>query len=82
MYFGAIPTDLATKIKTDTGIDVENFNLSLGSYEIRKILKDHGNTAKEAARGQRAIVADDFGYITDIVLNPIEIKLSNQDYMG
>ena len=82
MYFGAIPTDLATRIKTDTGIDVENFNLSLGSYEIRKILKDHGNTAKEAARGQRAIVADDFGYITDIVLNPTEIKLSNQDYMG
>ena len=67
MYFGAIPTDLATRIKTDTGIDVENFNLSLGSY---------------AARGQRAIVADDFGYITDIVLNPTEIKLSNQDYMG
>ena len=82
MYFGAIPADLASRIKSDTGVNVENFNLSLGSYEVRKILKDHGNAAKEAARGQRAIVADDFGHITDIVLNPTEITLSNQDYMG
>ena len=82
MYFGAIPADLASRIKSDAGVNVENFNLSLGSYEVRKILKDHGNAAKEAARGQRAIVADDFGHITDIVLNPTEITLSNQDYMG
>lgn len=82
MYFGAIPADLASRIKSDTGVNVENFNLSLGSYEVRKILKDHGNAAKEAARGQRAIVADDFGHITDVVLNPTEITLSNQDYMG
>lgn len=82
MYFGAIPADLASRIKSDTGVNVENFNLSLGSYEVRKILKDHGNAAKEAARGQRAIVADDFGHITDIILNPTEITLSNQDYMG
>ena len=82
MYFGAIPAELATRIKSDTGLNVENFNLSLGSYEVRKILKDHGNTAKEAARGQRAIVVDDFRYITHIVLNPAEIKLSGQDYMG
>ncbi len=82
MHFGAIPAELATRIKSDTGLNVENFNLSLGSYEVRKILKDHGNTAKEAARGQRAIVVDDFRYITHIVLNPAEIKLSGQDYMG
>lgn len=82
MYFGAIPADLASRIMSDTGVNVENFNLSLGSYEVRKILKDHGNAAKEAARGQRAIVADDFGHITDVVLNPTEITLSNQDYMG
>lgn len=36
MYFGAIPTELATRIKSDTGLNVENFNLSLGSYEVKK----------------------------------------------
>ena len=82
MYFGSVPFELAARINTDTGVDVENYNLSLGSYEVRKILKDHGNEAKEATRGQRAIVPDDFGHITDVVLNPTNITLSEQDYMG
>ena len=37
---------------------------------------------KRQQGGQRAIVVDDFRYITHIVLNPTEIKLSDQDYMG
>lgn len=82
MYFGAIPSDLAARIKTDAGVDVEGFNLSLGSNEIRKILKDHGDPATEAMRGQRAITADDFAHIADIVLNPSNIVLSDQTYNG
>ena len=82
MYFGAIPSDLAARIETDTGVNVENYNLSLGSNEIRKILKDHGKEATEAPRGQRAVVDDDFAHIVDIVLNPQNIVLSNDTYMG
>ena len=82
MYFGAIPADLAARIESDAGVDVENYNLSLGSYEIRKILKDHGNEATEAPRGQRAIVEDDFAHIVDVVLNPKSVELSEDTYMG
>ena len=82
MYFGAIPADLAAKIQADTGLNVEKYNLSLGAYEIRKILKDHGDGVKEALRGQRAIQADDFAHIVDVVLNPTSIELSDQTYMG
>ena len=82
MYFGAIPSDLAARIKADSGVDVENYNLSLGSYEVRKILKDHGNENVEAPRGQRAIVADDFAHIVDIVQNPRSISPSENTYMG
>ncbi len=82
MYFGAVPPDLAGKIQSDTGINVENYNLSLGSNEIRKILKDHGNEATEALRGQRAITADDFSHVMDVVLNPTSVKLSDKTYMG
>lgn len=39
MYFGTVSADLANRIKLDTGLDVEKYNLSLGSFEIRKILK-------------------------------------------
>ena len=82
IYFGAIPTDLAKRIHTDTGVDVKNYNLSLGSCEIRKILKEHGNEEVESLRGQRAIVEDDFTHIVDIVLNPKIIRLSQEKYMG
>ena len=82
MYFGAISTELAARIEEDTGVNVEKYNLSLGSYEVRKILKDHGNATKEAARGQRAIIADDFEHVMDVVLNPAKIVRSGQDYMG
>ena len=82
MYFGAIPSDLAARIEADAGINVENFNLSLGAYEIRKILKDHGNEATEAPRGQRAVVEDDFAHIVDVVLNPQSVSRSPDTYMG
>ena len=82
MYFGAISSDMAGRIKADAGIDVENYNLSLGSYEIRKILKDHGNQKNEELRGQRAITEDDFSHIVEVVLNPTNIKLSDTTYEG
>ena len=82
MYFGSIPRDLAARIKAETNLDVENYNLSLGSYEIRKILKDHGDETTEAKRGQRAVVPNDFAHIVDVVLSPQDIKLSADDYMG
>lgn len=82
MYFGAIPSDLAARIIADTGLNVESYNLSLGSYEIRKILKDHGDEKKEAPRGQRAVTANDFAHVVDVVLNPDKITLSEEKYMG
>lgn len=82
MYFGSVSADLANKIQTETGLNVENYNVSLGSYEIRKILKDHGNAKTEALRGQRAITTDDFSHIVDVVLNPTDITLSDKTYMG
>ena len=82
MYFGAISPELARRIQNDTGINVEHYNLSLSSNEIRKILKKHGNAESEALSGQRAVTTDDFLHILDVVLNPDNIKLSDQTYAG
>ena len=38
MYFGAISTDLAERIFNETGVDAENYNITISSNEIRKIL--------------------------------------------
>lgn len=82
MYFGAISSDLAKIIQKETGIDVENYNLSLGEDEIRKIRKSHGDERKERPRGQRAVTEDDYLKIPDVVQSPDTINRSTEDYEG
>lgn len=82
MYFGAVPADLAARIKQDTGLDVEGYNCSIAAQEIRKIFKDHGDPAKEALRGQRAIVEDDIVSIPEVIQAPDTIDLSPKQYNG
>lgn len=38
LYFGAISADLAERIFNETGVDAENYNITISSNEIRKIL--------------------------------------------
>ncbi|MEE1280392.1 MAG: hypothetical protein UHH95_06150, partial [Oscillospiraceae bacterium] len=82
MYFGAIPEELAVRIKQDTGIDVESYNCTLRASEIRKIFSNHGDEQTESQRGQRAITEDDFVSIPQIVQNPDEIRLSDELFEG
>lgn len=82
MYFGAIPSDLADEIFDRTGIRVEGYNCSISAYEVRKILKDHGDKSKEALRGQRAITEDDFVNIPSVIQSPLDISKSSSMYNG
>lgn len=82
MYFGAISDGLAAKIGEATNLSVSGYNLSLGENEIRKINKSHGNEAKEAQRGQRAVTEADYLNIPNIIQNADEITRSESDYNG
>lgn len=82
MYFGSVPADLAARIERDTGLNVEGYNCSIAAQEIRKIFKDHGDPAKEALRGQRAIVEDDIVSIPEVIQAPDTIDLSPKQYNG
>lgn len=82
MYFGAIPEDLAARIKQDTGLNVESYNCTLRASEIRKIFSDHGNENTEDLRGQRAITEDDIVSIPEIIQSPDEIRLSDKLFEG
>ncbi len=82
MYFGAISQDLAALIKINVGLNIENFNCTISANEIRKIMKDHGNDASEAPRGQRAITENDFVNIPHIIQAPEKIVLSPNLYNG
>jgi hypothetical protein len=82
MYFGKIPSALAEKIKNETEVNVEGYNLAVSAYEIRKIFSSHGNISTEAPRGQRAIIEDDIVNIPLVVCTSDKIELSNTLYEG
>lgn len=82
LYFGAISSALASKIKQETGVDVEGYNLSLGEDEIRKINKDHGTEETELPRGQRPVTEDDYVYIPTVIQEADQIEPSEDNYNG
>ena len=82
MYFGAISTDLAERIFNATGVDAENYNITISSNEIRKILlNSHGDEKKENLRGQRAITEDDILAIPKIIEEADFIELDRKNMM-
>lgn len=82
IYFGMIPQNLATKVYSETGLQVENYNCSLSAYEIQKIFKDHGSERAESLRGQRAITETDIVDIPNVLQNADSIVLSKKKYEG
>lgn len=83
MYFGAISADLAERIFNETGVDAENYNITISSNEIRKILlNSHGDEKKENLRGQRAITEDDILAIPKIIEEADFIELDRKKYDG
>ena len=82
LYFGKIPSELSAKVFEKTGVNVDGYNFTLRMDEIRKMLKDHGQRAKEANRGQQPITQKDFARIPTVVLNPDNIKLSDKLFEG
>ncbi len=55
-------------------------NAVLRSDNVRKIIKDHGNTKTEKSKKQVAVSKDDFLAIKDVFAEPDTISKSNTDY--
>lgn len=57
LYFGAISADLAERILNETGVDAENYNITISSNEIRKILlNSHGDEKKKTLEGSELLL--------------------------
>jgi hypothetical protein len=69
LLLGKIDNDLAGRIKTETGIDLRDYNLELRAVDIRHIFNKHGSDTTESPRGQRAVTADDIVNFKNIVGN-------------
>ena len=54
----------------ETGIDIDGFEHEITDYFKNHVLKEHGNSEKEKAKGQIAINENDFDKISNIVEYP------------
>ena len=70
MYLGKITENVSNTIKSTLGINVDNYNISLKTDDVRKIFKDHGSEKTEIPRGQVPITENDFLNIPNIINNP------------
>ena len=82
IYMGKIGNKIANSIKSKTGIDVENYNLSFRSDTAKHIIKQHGNAETEAKRGQVAVTEEDFQKIPQIVSEFDNVYLSGKSQEG
>lgn len=82
-YLGKVPDNTARRVFEDTGIDIIGYQAILPSDNVRHIIKNHGDAASEAARGQSAVTADDIALIPQVLSAPDHVRLSpNRDSRG
>lgn len=79
---GVISPELAQKIKEKTGLDLENYTISIDNYGIRHAMEKHGDPKTETPRGQIAISKEDFCKILEIVENADEITKDGTNQIG
>jgi hypothetical protein len=59
----------------EAGIDIDDFEHEITNSFKNHVLKEHGNSEKEKAKGQIAINENDFEKISDIVENPDHVMI-------
>lgn len=64
------------------GFDISGYRHTADLYSIRHAIKQHGNQAKEEARGQVALTDEDFAALPDALMNPDQIILGTKNERG
>ena len=75
-YMGIVPNIVAGKILAETGVDVSGYGVMMNGDDVRHILKGHGNSGVEAARGQVAVTEGAVARIPQVIAHPDNVYLS------
>lgn len=75
-YMGIVPNIVAGKILAETGVDVSGYGVMMNGDDVRHILKGHGNSGAEAARGQVAVTEGAVARIPQVIAHPDNVYLS------
>lgn len=71
---GLVRSDQASRIARLTGREVEGYDYTIDRYAVRHVAQEHGDRASEAARGQIAILAEDFGILPKLISRAQKIE--------
>lgn len=77
-----IKNSVSAKIKSQLGINVEGYNISLKNDAIRHTIAQHSDMFKENLRGQVPITVEDFKNIPEIINNPDNIEYAGKTKQG
>lgn len=82
LYLSKVSNRVSDFINNKLGININNYNISLKTDDVRKIFKDHGTEKTEIPRGQVPITNEDFKNIPNIINNPDCISKSGESAQG
>ena len=71
---GLLTGNDAATVKALTKSDVGGFNYALDRSAVGHVAKKHGNQETEASRGQRAVVAEDYGNLPNLLNGPDTVE--------
>lgn len=75
-YMGIVPNDVAGRILTESGVDISGYGVMMNGDDVRHILKGHGDSTAEAARGQVAVTESAIAKIPEVIAQPDNVYLS------
>lgn len=79
---GEVPTWAADAILEETGAHVAGHQRIADMYAVRHVFKKHGDAAKEKARGQLAVTAEDIAALPDVLNKPDSLILGLKNKRG
>jgi hypothetical protein len=79
---GAVSPLVQEAVKEGLGLNLTGFSHDMDAHAIRHIRKQHGNAAREEARGQLSITDADFEAIPDIIANAEYLVTGEKNKLG
>lgn len=82
VVYRSVSPEEAAALKKVTGLDLAGYRHTLDNYSINHIHKQHGNPAKEAARGQLPVTKEDVQRIPEIITTADRVSLQGKTKIG
>jgi hypothetical protein len=79
---GLISEETCRIIKEESGIDLQEYNVSVDMYGIKHILQGHGDKKRENSRGQESVTQEDFELVSQIINYPDNVFFDGTDKFG